>query len=325
MKSKWTALSVFVLLVVLSSPWIACTDSNSEPIVPKTDSLPNQDSIHVDGNKTCRELGMELRNANPNTANKPVYKVISPNGGDFFKVGDTLKGKAISSQDSSDAQLVLVVLNEGTGKSSRFRIGPSGSLNFHSECEFSVVIPDYAPIQNAWMSFVSSKVYIQVESKLDSSEILDRSDSSFEIRAGLSPLIKSCQEYGMELRETNLANALDPIYQILKPNGGESYKVGDTLQVIAIAGNNEPDAILDFRIEDETGKTASVLWPTQTRSFRLQDSCIYTMVLPESLSVGGRRYSLVSSRVKMRVSNYNTPSQIFDMSDDYFRISPHIE
>jgi hypothetical protein len=128
---------------------------------------------------------------------------------------------------------------------------------------------------------------------------------------------KTCRELGAELRAANSGS--DPVYKDLSPNGGESFKVGDTLKIKVIAANGESDALIRLRVEDNQGGPETAVWPGQTEGFNLQDSCEFSLVLPDTLSAGSRRVNLISSKVKIQVENYQS-SLIFDRSDDYFSI-----
>ncbi len=129
---------------------------------------------------------------------------------------------------------------------------------------------------------------------------------------------KTCRELGVELRSANPGT--DPVYKVVSPNGGETFKVGETLKIKVIAANDASDALIKLRVEDNQGGPESVVWPGQIKGFNLQDSCEFSLTLPDSISAGSRKVNLVSSKVKVQVENYQSGTSFNDRSDDFFSI-----
>jgi hypothetical protein len=128
---------------------------------------------------------------------------------------------------------------------------------------------------------------------------------------------KSCRELGAELRKK--VGGLDPAYQVLSPNGGETYTTGQTLKIKVIAADDEQDAQISIRFIDETNTVRVALWPDQTESLNLQDQCEFSTTLTDSILVGTTKFRLLSDKVKIRVNHYNLPG-FRDDSDTTFTI-----
>ncbi len=129
--------------------------------------------------------------------------------------------------------------------------------------------------------------------------------------------VKTCRELGAELRQK--VGGDNPAYQVLSPNGGETYTTGDSLKIKVIGADDEKDALIHIRFIDEAGTTRLALWPGQTEGLNLQETCELGTVLPDSVLVGSTKVRLVSNQVTIRVSNYTT-SSFRDESDNPFTI-----
>jgi hypothetical protein len=82
---------------------------------------------------------LEEKKYSPEVANPHGYKIVSPNGGETFKVGDTLIVKVTANEDApSDMSIIIDDLNE-------FKIPPGRIIAFNPlvEDSFSFVIPEY--------------------------------------------------------------------------------------------------------------------------------------------------------------------------------------
>jgi hypothetical protein len=128
--------------------------------------------------KTCSELGDSLASANG--ASPASYRVISPNGGETFRVGDSLRIRAAGNINAANASLYLQI-----GTRLVRPPGLTGNLNVYSNCDMVFVIPDslqtvYAPV--AMISLVSDSVKIRVESYSENIRN-DLSDGHFRIQA----------------------------------------------------------------------------------------------------------------------------------------------
>lgn len=131
---------------------------------------------------------------------------------------------------------------------------------------------------------------------------------------------KTCAELGSELDKSK-ASGVAKAFKVIKPNGGESFKVGDSLKIRVISSENEKNALIKIRVVTPDG-IQSVTWPGQTESRNLHSACDFAIVIPDSLTaaVGGKRFSVISSDVKIRVEDYQQGSLYFDLSDAPFGI-----
>lgn len=133
--------------------------------------------------KTCTELGDSLAAAEGSTV--AAYKVVRPNGGESYRVGDSLRIRASGNINAANASLYLLI-----GASKLVRPATlNGNLNLYANCDMVFVIPDslqttFAPV--TMVSLVSDSVRIRVESYSMSSRN-DLSDGLFRIQARLAP------------------------------------------------------------------------------------------------------------------------------------------
>lgn len=132
--------------------------------------------------KTCAELGDSLAAAAGVSA--ASYLVVRPNGGETYRVGDTLRVRASGNIDAANASLYLQIGNRLVRPASL-----SGNLNLRANCDMAFVIPDslqtvFAPV--TMISLVSDSVKVRVESYSDNTR-RDVSDNVFRIQARIAP------------------------------------------------------------------------------------------------------------------------------------------
>jgi hypothetical protein len=135
-----------------------------------------------------------------------------------------------------------------------------------------------------------------------------------------TPVEKTCSELGSDLRTSK--GGTNPAFQVISPNGGEVFTVGQTLNVKVASADNKKDGMLHLMVENDAGVTTALAWPSFTASVNFQETCTYSMVLPDSI-LGpslGKKVSLVSTKIKIRAGQYNHESQFNDLSDEYFTI-----
>ena len=114
----------------------------------------------------------------------------------------------------------------------------------------------------------------------------------------------------------------DGHYQVIAPNGGETFHVGDSLQVLAASGQNDSEAVLELAVF-RGGKSTFVALPgTPRSSIDLRAKCHWDFVIPDSAGTTGRRVSLVSDSLKIRVARYGQEGFVYDYSDAFFSILP---
>ena len=132
--------------------------------------------------KTCPELGDSLAAAVGSAT--PAYRVVRPNGGENYRVGDSLRIRATGNINAANASLYLRI-----GTKLVRPPGLSGNLNLYSNCDMVFVIPDslqtvFSPI--TMISLVSDSVKVRVESYSDNLR-RDTSDAFFSIRVRRLP------------------------------------------------------------------------------------------------------------------------------------------
>ncbi len=133
--------------------------------------------------KSCPDLGDSVAQANPNDP-YPVFKVIQPNGGEIFKVGDTLHVRVTESLDDSNAAVTLKIKTPSGYKIVLIPPGTAGNLNVYRHCDLVFAIPDsllshYAPADS--VGLVSDSVQVEV-SDYNNALYNDVSDEFFSIK-----------------------------------------------------------------------------------------------------------------------------------------------
>jgi hypothetical protein len=114
----------------------------------------------------------------------------------------------------------------------------------------------------------------------------------------------------------------DGHYQVIAPNGGESFRIGDSLRVIAAGGIHDSEAVLELAVF-RGGKSTFVAVPgTPRSSIDLRSRCHWDFLIPDSAGTVGRRVSLVSDSLKIRVARYGQEGFVYDYSDAFFNIVP---
>jgi hypothetical protein len=114
-----------------------------------------------------------------------------------------------------------------------------------------------------------------------------------------------------------------PQYKVLDPNGGETFRVGQTLTV-RVAGLNATESILEIWRFSPAGNQHARLPGSPDTSFNPRERCEFSFTVPESLATGtgSAKFSLVSDSLKIRVAHYFDGANRFDYSDSLFGISP---
>jgi hypothetical protein len=109
-------------------------------------------------------------------------------------------------------------------------------------------------------------------------------------------------------------------YRVISPNGGESYHIGDTLEVVIASGVNDSEALIQLAVTSN-GVIRQVLLPgLPPRAINPRAQCRLRFRIPDSVGTGiGSRFPLVSDSVRIRVAWYNQESYR-DFSDGYFKI-----
>lgn len=105
-------------------------------------------------------------------------------------------------------------------------------------------------------------------------------------------------------------------YQILYPNGGEVFRVGDTVDVLSCSKNEFCDfSQTAFLISVDNGLN----WFNANRDGEL-DSTVTTWVVPDTLRDVFSSASIYSDHVTLKIVKYNF-EQVFDITDGSFTIT----
>ncbi len=112
----------------------------------------------------------------------------------------------------------------------------------------------------------------------------------------------------------------DPDYEVISPNGGETYHVGDTL-VIQISASRSARAIMYIHVEKE--RIPLPLFETAFNPYVVRD---LRWRIPPSVDMVGlegmRTISLVSNRCLIEITDYAESWGRSDVSDGFFTILP---
>ena len=133
--------------------------------------------------KTCSELGDSLIAAAGISV--PAYKVISPNGGEVYHVGDTLHIRATGNLKTGNNDVVELKFRTAAGiKFVEVPHGTSGSVNLYNNCDMAFAIPDSLPslFGSGKVALVSDSVKVLVQNYTDNT-YRDTSDGYFQIKA----------------------------------------------------------------------------------------------------------------------------------------------
>jgi hypothetical protein len=114
----------------------------------------------------------------------------------------------------------------------------------------------------------------------------------------------------------------DGFYRVLSPNGGETFRVGDSMRVQVTSGVLDSEAVLYLAVT-RNGLTSSMILPgTPQGNVDPRNHCSWSFLIPDSLRLAsGKKIPSVSDSVRIRIAKYNFES-ISDYSDGYFRITP---
>jgi hypothetical protein len=115
-----------------------------------------------------------------------------------------------------------------------------------------------------------------------------------------------------------------PMYQVISPNGGETFKVGGTMRVVVTGGANVATSVVEIWRFSHAGNQFAKLPGSPGTSFDPRKDCQFTFTVPESLASGagsGGKFSLVSDSLKIRVAHYSDGANSFDFSDALFGVA----
>lgn len=117
-------------------------------------------------------------------------------------------------------------------------------------------------------------------------------------------------------------SALDGHYRVVSPNGGESYKIGDSLKVRVTSGRSDSEAVVYLAITRNGTLTTVILPGSPSGNIDPRSRCTLSFQVPDSVrSASGKKVPLVSDSVRIRIAKYNFET-ISDYSDGYFKVTP---
>jgi hypothetical protein len=112
----------------------------------------------------------------------------------------------------------------------------------------------------------------------------------------------------------------DPNYQILAPNGGEQYRVGDTL-CVRVSASRSARAVIYIHIDKER-----IMLPTLETAFNPFVTAEFSWKIPASIEKVGlngvRQISLITSNARVEIADYDESWGRTDFSDSSFAILP---
>jgi hypothetical protein len=133
---------------------------------------------------------------------------------------------------------------------------------------------------------------------------------------------KSCEDIGDEATRS-APNQDEPAFKVISPNGGEHWKVGDSVTV-RLGANSKGTSALAYLVVKGPAGTRRLRLPgtSATNDINPRTTCEVSFRIPATLTEGGIAYSLVSDTVKVRLAAYNLETLYFDESDAPFSIAP---
>jgi hypothetical protein len=164
-----------------------------------------------------------------------------------------------------------------------------------------------------------------------SGRFLARAASALSLLAALSAVSCMSDDGGSEPSAANCPDLSskyfrdsigDGFYRVLSPNGGETFKVGDSLRVQVTSGALDSEAVIYLAVT-RNGLTSSMILPgTPQGNVDPRNHCSWSFLIPDSLRlISGKKIPSASDSVRVRIAKYNFES-ISDYSDGYFRITP---
>lgn len=128
----------------------------------------------------------------------------------------------------------------------------------------------------------------------------------------------SCADLGSRTFRDSVG---DGFYRVIAPNGGESFRIGDSLRVRVTSGALDSEAVLYLAVT-ANGTTSSIILPgTPRTNIDPRSRCDWAFRIPDSLrAASGRNISLVSDSLRIRIAKYSFES-VSDYSDGFFRVT----
>ncbi len=115
------------------------------------------------------------------SAGEDHYRVIAPNGGEAFHVGDSLTVAMTSGASDSEAVLELAVFRDGRSAFVAVPGTPRTRIDPRSQCRWKFLIPDSLGAVGRSISMVSDSIKVRVSKYNQSGLVYDYSDAFFRI------------------------------------------------------------------------------------------------------------------------------------------------
>jgi hypothetical protein len=115
------------------------------------------------------------------SAGEDHYRVIAPNGGEAFHVGDSLTVAMTSGASDSEAVLELAVFRDGKSAFVAVPGTPRTRIDPRSQCRWKFLIPDSLGAVGRQVSMVSDSLKVRVSKYNQSGLVYDYSDAFFRI------------------------------------------------------------------------------------------------------------------------------------------------
>jgi hypothetical protein len=128
--------------------------------------------------KSCEEIRDSVF---PNSILEPQYRVVSPNGGEIFHLGQKMK-VILTAKDDFEAIAFLIIRTGTTSNRILLPEAPRGSFDPSVKCDLSFTIPDSIDTGlGKKLTLVSDSVKILVGKYNNDNDFFDYSDAYFSI------------------------------------------------------------------------------------------------------------------------------------------------
>jgi len=245
----------------------------------------------------CSDYPFTIKSTSVIGTTIPSITVLSPNGGESYKAGEkiTLKWKSENIKGNI-AEINLIPLDMKYGK------GITLEKDIPNNGSYIVKLPtpsanDYYSWGNNFKIEIVSAYSIPTNTPNTKSNLVsDMSDKSFTIKSSEIKIV-------------------DPEINVLSPNGGESYKVGDKMTIKWNSKNTFENKV-SLGLTNSSGATYKI-------AYDITDNGSYTWTIPSELKVECESGSCVipfgQNEFKIVMSD-DSPKRAYDSSDKTFTI-----
>lgn len=133
---------------------------------------------------SCAELSAELSASVPGDASgepQDLYRVIAPNGGGIYRVGDSLEVVVASGVNDREGVIHLALFRNGEVGYYPLPGSPRTSIDPRKDCRWRFAVPDSVGLAGAKISLVSDSVKIRHARYNFEASVYDYSDGFFRI------------------------------------------------------------------------------------------------------------------------------------------------